>query len=104
MVELAYTASLKLAAERHTGSNPVIPSDHIKSAQCEDGNTLCAYGIDGYDYEVRYYGGLARACEWPENTGGKPLRHMDFRGIGHILQAQQRCELWNEQRRCNRPN
>ena len=70
----------------------------------EDGNTLCAYGIDGYDYEVRYYGGLARACEWPENTGGKPLRHMDFRGIGHILQAQQRCELWNEQRRCNRPN
>lgn len=35
MVELAYTASLKLAAERHTGSNPVIPSDHnLKSAQC----------------------------------------------------------------------
>ena len=33
-MELAYTASLKLAAERHTGSNPVIPSDHIKSAQC----------------------------------------------------------------------
>lgn len=33
MVELAYTATLKVAAERHTGSSPVIPSDHyLKSA------------------------------------------------------------------------
>lgn len=63
----------------------------------EDGNTLCAYGIDGYDYEVRIYGSLARACEYKADMSGKPLRHMDFRGVGYVEQAKDRCKIWSKQ-------
>lgn len=33
-MELEYTAALKVAAERHVGSNPTIPSDHINPSWC----------------------------------------------------------------------
>ena len=85
MVELAYTASLKLAAERHTGSNPVIPSDHIKPIQC------------GFKSHQGHAEGI---CGKQKQVGEPQIPDRS----SHILQAQQRCELWNEQRRCNRPN
>lgn len=51
---------------------------------------------DEYDYEVRVYGDSARVVEYPKNQG-KPLRHMDFRGVGYVEQAKDRCKIWSKQ-------